>query len=229
MLLPENTNDSKRLAWADSLHPDLSIPHQTLTTLSLTQYYNEKWLKGHILDFCEVMSCSTIRVPCPTEQDDMKRVPVSTPCLHREELTLPLPCTQAGSGTQVKTKACITTCVISPSLLLSHPLQTVPSDVFFRPYFGCSDFFLIFSWMYVRNVTGRDVRSCFSVTHLPHITSICYILAVRLNLVASRSGMSLADDTQREYVRQLSKGCYPGVVNTPGGGRCHLPGWPEAW
>mmetsp|Transcript_28568 Transcript_28568/g.70699 ORF Transcript_28568/g.70699 Transcript_28568/m.70699 type:complete len:88 (+) Transcript_28568:145-408(+) len=44
-----------------------------------------------------------------------------------------------------------------------------------------------------------------------------------------KAGFALPANDQREYVHQLSKGCYPGVVSAPGGGRCALPGWPEPW
>lgn len=42
-------------------------------------------------------------------------------------------------------------------------------------------------------------------------------------------GRSLPIEKQREYVQQLSKGCYPNVIHNPGGGQCNLPGWPEPW
>mmetsp|Transcript_13438 Transcript_13438/g.26537 ORF Transcript_13438/g.26537 Transcript_13438/m.26537 type:complete len:91 (+) Transcript_13438:156-428(+) len=42
-------------------------------------------------------------------------------------------------------------------------------------------------------------------------------------------GRTLSKPKQREYVLQLSKGCYPGVIAPSGGGRCNLPGWPEPW
>mmetsp|Transcript_27154 Transcript_27154/g.55336 ORF Transcript_27154/g.55336 Transcript_27154/m.55336 type:complete len:104 (+) Transcript_27154:126-437(+) len=40
-------------------------------------------------------------------------------------------------------------------------------------------------------------------------------------------GMSLNASGQREYVHELGKGCFPGVVLRAGGGRCHLPGWSQ--
>mmetsp|Transcript_47962 Transcript_47962/g.100270 ORF Transcript_47962/g.100270 Transcript_47962/m.100270 type:complete len:92 (+) Transcript_47962:44-319(+) len=43
------------------------------------------------------------------------------------------------------------------------------------------------------------------------------------------TGLSLKRDNRREYVHQLLKGCLPGVVNTPGGGQCDLPGYPTPY
>ena len=42
-------------------------------------------------------------------------------------------------------------------------------------------------------------------------------------------GKSLPKETERLYVQQLSKGCYPGVIMQPGGTYCKLPGFPEPW
>jgi hypothetical protein len=42
-------------------------------------------------------------------------------------------------------------------------------------------------------------------------------------------GRALPLEKQREFVQQLSKGCFPGVIHNAGGGQCNLPGYPEPW